>query len=116
MAGSLKWLRYTTDVGDDFGIFADESNAELAGTAVDLTGGASILYALPRNVKPRFARYQDATGTIVRKAIICVQGTAPTTPIVDPSSGASLDLTAIVGEKVRILTGVDSGILDGDIS
>jgi len=116
MAGSLKWLRYTTDVGDDFGIFADESNAELAGTAVDLTGGASILYALPRNVKPRFARYQDATGTIVRKAIICVQGTAPTTPIVDPSSGASLDLTAIVGEKVRILTGVDSGIIDGDIS
>ena len=116
MAGSLKWLRYTTDVGDDFGIFADESNAELAGTAVDLTGGASILYALPRNVKPRFARYQDATGTIVRKAVICVQGTAPTTPIVDPSSGASLDLTAIVGEKVRILTGVDSGIIDGDIS
>ena len=116
MAGSLKWLQYTTDVGDIFGIFADESNAELAGTAVDLTGGASALYALPRNVKPRYARYQDATGTIVRKAIICIQGTAPTTPIIDPSSGASLELTAIVGEKVRILTGIDSGIIDGDLS
>lgn len=116
MAGSLKWFSYTTDVGDQFGIFADESNAELAGTGVDLTGGASPLYALPRNVQPRFARYQDATGTIVRKAIISVQGTAPTTPIIDPSSGASLDLTAIVGEKVRILTGVDTGIIDGDLS
>jgi len=116
MAGSLKWFSYTTDVGDVFGVFADESNAELAGTGVDLTGQASALYALPRNVQPRFARYQDASGTIVRKALISVQGTAPTTPIIDPGSGASLDLTAIVGEKVRILTGVDTGIIDGDLS
>lgn len=116
MAGSLKWFSYTTDAGDDFAVFADESNAELAGTGVDLAGGASTRYALPRNVQPRYARYQDATGTIVRKALISVQGTNPTTPIVDPSSGASLDITAIVGEQVRIVTGVDTGIIDGDAS
>lgn len=114
MAGSLKWFRYTTDEGDDFGVFADESNAELAGTGVDLTGGASTLYGLPRNVQPRYARYQDATGTIVRKALICVQGTNPTTPIIDPVSGASLEIVGIIGEKTRILTGVDTGIIDGD--
>jgi len=116
MAGSLKWFTYTTDAGDSFGVFADESNAELAGTGVDLGGQTSALYALPRNVQPRYARYQDASGTVVRKALICTQGGTPTTPIIDPSSGLSLNLVAIVGEKARILTGVDTGIIDGDAS
>lgn len=116
MAGSLKWLSYTTDAGDTFAVFADESNAELAGTAVDIAGGASTTYALPRNVKPRRAVYSDATRTIVRKAIISVAGTLPTTPIVDPSSGASLDFIYIEGERVRTVTGVDTGIIDGDAS
>ena len=112
----MKWFSYTTDVGDNFAVFADESNAELVGTGIDLTGAASTLYGLPRNVTPRYARYGDATRTIVRKALISVQGTAPTTPITDPSSGASLELLAIVGEEVRVVSGVGTGIIDGDIS
>ena len=114
MAGSLKWFSYTTDQGDNFAVFADESNAELAGASVDLTGGASTVYALPRNVTPRYARYQDATSTIVRKALISTAAGVPTTPIIDPVSGASLDLVAIVGEQIRIPTGLDTGIIDGD--
>lgn len=116
MTGSMKWFSYTTNAGDTFAAFADESNAELAGAAVDLTGGASTLYALPRNVKPRYARYQDVTRTITRNALISTAAGVPTTPIIDPSSGASLDLVAIVGEQVRVVTGVDTGIIDGDPS
>lgn len=114
MAGSLKWIQYTTDAGDAFALFADESNGEAAGTAVDVTGGTSTLYGIPSTVTPRYARYQDATGTIVRRAYISVNGTNPTTPINDPVSGASLDLVAIVAEQRRFVTGVDTGILDGD--
>lgn len=116
MAGSMKWFSYTTNAGDAFAVFADESNAELAGGAVDLGGGASTLYALPRNVTPRYARYQDATRTITRNALLSTATSTPTTPIVDPSSGATLDLVAIVGEQVRIVTGVDTGIIDGNLT
>ncbi len=114
MSGSQKWFSYTTNSGDNFAVFADESNAELAGASIDISGGASLVYALPRNVKPRYARYQDATGTIVRKALVSTVAGVPTTPIIDPVSGASLDLVAIVGEKTRIVTGADTGIIDGD--
>lgn len=114
MAGSMKWFSYTTNVGDTFAVFADESNAELAGASVDITGGASTIYALPRNVEPRYARYQNAARTVTRNAIISTVGGTPSTPIIDPVSGESLDLVAIVGEKVRIVTGVDTGLIDGD--
>lgn len=116
MAGSLKWFSYTTDDGANFAILADESNAELAGTGVDLGGGTSALYGIPKTITPRYARYADATRTIVRKAIISVSGTNPTTPIIDPSSGASLELVAIVAESRRFASGVDTGITDGDVS
>lgn len=116
MAGSMKWFTYITNVGDTFAVFADESNAELAGAATDLAGGASTLYALPRNVTPRYARYQDATRTITRNALISSPTGVPSTPIIDPVSGASLDLVSIVGEQTRIVSGVDTGIIDGDAS
>lgn len=116
MAGSMKWLSYTTNAGDTFAVFADESNAEAAGTAVDVTGGASTLYALPRNIKPRYARYSDATNTIVRKAIISLVAGVPTTPIIDALTGISLTLTGIVGEQQRVVRGDDTGLIDGDAS
>lgn len=114
MAGSIKAFKYTTDAGDDFVVYADESNTEAAGGAVDLPAGASTLYGLPRNVTPRYARYGNAAGTIVRKCILCTAGATPTTPIVDAVSAESLDLLAIVGERARINNGTDTGLLDGD--
>lgn len=116
MVGSRKFFTYTTDAGDSFALSADESNVELAGGGIDLTGGASLLYELPRNVKPRYARYRSADGLVIRKAYLCTVGAVPTTPITDPSSGLSLDLSAIVAEQVTFPTGVDTGLIDGDAS
>lgn len=116
MVGSRKYFSYTTDAGDVFALSADESNVELAGGGVDLTGGASTLYELPRNVKPRYARYRSADGLIVRKAYLSSAGAVPTTPIIDPSSGVSLDLSSIVAEEITFPTGVDTGLIDGDAS
>lgn len=116
MVGSKKWFRYTTDAGDDYALQADESNTELAGGAVDLTGGASTLYTLPRNVKPRYGRYVSADGLIVRNCFSCTLAATLTTPIIDPSSGVSLELRAIVAESRTFPTGTDTGLIDGDAS
>jgi hypothetical protein len=116
MVGSKKWFRYTTDEGDDFALLADESNTELAGGAVDLTGGASTLYGLPGNIRPRYGRYRSADGLVVRKCYSCTLGATLTTPIIDPSSGLSLELSAIVAEERTFATGTDTGLLDGDAS
>lgn len=116
MVGSKKYFRYTTDAGDDFALLADESNTELAGGGVDLTGATSALYELPKNVKPRYGRYSSADGLVVRKCYSCTVGATLTTPIIDPSSGLSLELKAIVAEEIRFPSGTDTGLLDGDAS
>lgn len=116
MAGSKKVFRYTTDGGTDFGLLADESNTELAGGAVDLTGGTSTLNMLPKNIKPRYGRYVSADGLVVRKCYFCTAAATPTTPIVDPVSGLSLNLKTYVAEQVTYLVGEDTGLLDGDAS
>lgn len=116
MAGSSKSFIYTTDAGDDFVVQRDESNTESAGGAVDLTGGASLLYGIPVNVEPRYARYRNAAGTITRNCVLCTADATPTTPIIDQVSGESLELVEIVGEKRTFYTGTDTGLIDGDAS
>lgn len=116
MVGSKKWFRYTTDGGNDFGLLADESNTEAAGGAVDVTGGTSTLNALPKNIKPRYGRYVSADGLTVRIAYFCTAAATPTTPIIDASSGLSLNLKKYYAEEVSYITGDDTGLLDGDAS
>lgn len=116
MAGSLKYFKYTTDGGTDFAVLRDESNTELAGGAVDVTGGTSNLNVLPRNIKARYGRYVSADGLVVRNCVLCTATSTPTTPIVDPVSGLSLNLKAYVGERVTYVTGVDTALTDGDDS
>lgn len=116
MVGSKKYFRYTTDAGTDFALLADESNTELGGGGVDLTGGSSLLFELPKNVRPRHARYVSADGLVVRKAYGCTAGVTYTTPIIDPSSGLSLEIKAIYAEETRFPSGTDTGLIDGDAS
>ncbi len=116
MAGSIKNFIYTTDEGDTFILRADESNVEAAGGAVDLTGGTSALYGMPKGLKPRYARYRNAAGTIARNCYLCTEAATPTTPIIDQVSGESLDLVKIYSEERTFFIGVDTGLTDGDAS
>lgn len=115
MAGSKKWFLYETDLdGTVFAIELDESNTELAGAGVDYPNGGGVLYSLPGNVKPRYARYASADTFTVRNCVLCAPATAPNPTIADPVSGQTLNLVAVVAEQVRVPRGEDTGLIDGD--
>lgn len=120
MAGSLKFFPYTTDLGDVFGIFADESNIEAIGGA-DYTGTPLIEYQLPRNVRPRYGVYSNADKTRNINIPIPTQAAfntlATDTPtITDPIAGTgNLTLTRRVPERMRQMPiPEDTGLTDGD--
>lgn len=115
MAGSLKWFIYTTDLGDTFGAFLDESNTEAVnGAAGDLGAGATIDYSLPKNVKPRYARYASFDQTIVRKCVLLSPAATPPASFTDQVSGTEVLLIGSFGEIRQIPNGADTGLLDGD--
>lgn len=122
MAGSLKFFVYTTDLGDTFGLFADESNIEaVGGDGSDYTGTPAVSYQLPRNVRPRFAVYSNADKTrninipIPTQALYnTIQTDTPS--ITDPIAGTgTLTLTRKVPERMRLMpVAADTGLDDGD--
>lgn len=117
MAGSRKWFLYETSFdGSTFAILLDESNTEAAGGAVDYPDGGTNPYALPRNVKPRYARYRNTAGTITRNCVLCDPGATPEASITDSVSGQTLFLQAVVAEEVSLPFGTDTGLNDGDAS
>lgn len=120
MAGSNKWFIYTTDSGSDFALLLDESNTEAVnGGTQDFLNDSTVVFALPRNIKPRFAVYENAAGT---RQIKCVALTTtiyngiPTTvtSITDPIGGGTLSLKRIRPEVISLPFGVDTGLTDGD--
>lgn len=124
MAGSKKYFVYTTDTGVDFALLADESNTEAVnGGTQDYADGVSVLYELPRNVRPRRVIYGNAAGT---RKITCYALTetifdgvvAGVPSITDPIAGSgSLTIIAIKPEELRrIPISIDTGLTDGDAS
>ena len=122
MAGSKKYFVYTTDAGTDFALLADESNTEaLNGGTQDYADGVSILYELPRNVRPRRVIYANAAKT---RKITCYALTetifdgavAGVPTITDPIAGTgSLSIVSIRPEEIkRIPISIDTGLTDGD--
>lgn len=121
MAGSRKWFVYTTDAGTDFAIEADESNVEsyAAATQDYPETGSPPIYAIPRNVKPRFAIFgEDATKTRLKIPIITqtlYNSLTNTDTMPDPlDSGNTLRLVSKTPEKIKIPKGRDTGKVDGD--
>lgn len=122
MAGSKKYFVYRTDNGTEFALLADESNTEAVNSLVnDYADGVSIIYELPRNLKPRKLVYANAQGT---RKISCYALTPeifagapiaiPTIP--DPIAGSgTLSLIDTVPEtRKRFPISIDTGINDGD--
>jgi len=122
LAGSKKYFVYTTDLGTDFALLADESNTEAvnAGTQ-DYADGVTIQYELPKNVSPRYAEYKNASGTRKIKCVALTQtifdGIAAGTPtITDPIAGTgTLTLSKLEPERLkRLPIAIDTGLTDGD--
>lgn len=122
MAGSIKWFKYTTDSGDDFAIKMDESNGELVGNPdFGPADQDSIIYALPRNVRPRAALYRSNDGTVSRRIVVCsataTVATIPTSfvvPAQDGNPAQVLQLQRFKGEEIGRISSVDTGLTDGD--
>jgi hypothetical protein len=120
MAGSIKWFIYSADDGTDFALLRDESNLEAVnGGAQDYPNtGSSIIYAIPRNLTPRYLRFVSDDGLIARN-IVALTPTIfanynPSTTITDQTSGDTLRLKIKRGESVTIPIGPDTGLQDGD--
>lgn len=124
MAGSLKWFEYETGSGDKFGIYMDESNGELVGNPdYAALASESIIYALPRNVKPRTALYRSIDGKVSRRipvsdpaASVATLPVSITVAAVDGNPSYQLNLTLFKGEEIRRLAAFDTGLDDGDVT
>lgn len=120
MAGSIKWFEYTDDEGSTWAVQMDESNGEAVGNT-DYTDTSTATMQLPRNCKPRYARYVDALGNIARNIIVTAAGanaaSLPATITVIDALGATvtLILKQFVGEQMtKIPAAIDTGLTDGD--
>lgn len=124
MAGSLKWFKYTTGNGDDFALLMDESNGETVGnTDFGIGDDGTLVYAMPRNIRPRTALYRSTDGVVSRRIPVtsptATIDTLPGTfqiPAADGNPQRTMQLQSFRGEEVRRLFAVDTAQDDGDIT
>jgi hypothetical protein len=120
MVGSVKYFVYTDDFGDDFAIKLDESNTEAVNGAIqDFPAVPPTINEVPRNVKPRYAIYQNPERTITRRVVLLTQAIFAGVPAGAASvnfgvPAGTLTLFRIVGEERRYPVGADTGQTDGD--
>jgi len=121
MSGSIKWFEYETDGGDTFAIKMDESNGE-AVSNTDYSSTSTAVYALPRNVIPRTARYTSDDNAYQRTIPVTTAGTSsgdlPATISVQVAGSATavtLTLASFTGERFNAIPkAADTGLVDGD--
>lgn len=113
MSGSIRWFPYVTDSGDNFALKADESNTEAVNSGV---GTPTSLFAVPRNIKPRYGIYRSADGLTTRKVYFTSQENYNSVTVGSSISvnGVTLFLTRKVGEIVSAAQTIDTGLTDGD--
>jgi len=113
MAGSISYQVYQSDNGQTYSIRVDRTNAIAVNASASATPAALPNEEIPRNIKPRYALYTDQTGNIKRKVVLlrpsdvaALLGDDNFTP---PEETATLRITFIVGEKIRIPKLIDTG-------
>lgn len=123
MAGSIKWFVYTTDSGENFALEADESNIEAFSAATQdyPEQGTPPIFAVPRNIRPRYAVFQSASGQRKLKVPVITQtiynALNGTSTIPDPiNEGQTLTLSYKRPEVITVPRGNDTGLNDGDAS
>jgi hypothetical protein len=118
MAGSNRTFGYTSDAGNVYLITADESNTEAVNGATSVASAAALAaqIGVPRNIKPRVARYSNATRTRTLRIVVVTQAIFNALPatIPDPLEAGTLTLRGSTGERRRIYAVSDTGLTDGD--
>lgn len=113
MSGSLSYQVYTSDVGTDYAILCDKSNALAVNASAAAAPATLPVTTVPRNIKPRYALYSDVTGQIRRKVPLLkpsdVAALTPTSSFVPQGETATVRLSSIVGEVVRLPKLADTG-------
>lgn len=113
MSGSIRWFNYITDGGVTYSILADKSNVAAANPSGVAAPTTLATAAVPRNIRPRFARFSDATGLIKRRIVILtptdLAALSPTLSFTPQGEAVTVQLTYIQGEKVKLPRLADTG-------
>lgn len=113
MAGSIRYYNYTTDGGVTYALQADKSNVAAVNPSGAAAPGTLPVAAVPRNIKPRYALFADATGLIKRRVPLLtpadVAALTPTLSFVPQGETATVVITYIVGETTRFPKLADTG-------
>lgn len=106
MAGSISYQVYTSDNGQNYAIRMDKSNALAVNASASATPAALPNIELPKNIKPRYALYTDATGNIRRKVVLLkpsdVAALLADDNFTPPEESSVVRITFIVGETIRL--------------
>jgi hypothetical protein len=121
MAGSLKWFKYTTNGGANYGIRMDESNGEAVGNT-DVVAADLPLVEKPRGLTPRYVLYRSADGLTTRKIPVTANNVdltdlPATIDVANPVIGGAaitLNRQSLIGEIQRSVIAVDTAQTDGD--
>lgn len=113
MAGSKSYQRYVSDNGQEYSILMDRSNALAVNASATATPASLPTITLPRNIKPRYAIYTDASGLIKRKVVLLTAADVAALVAGDnftpPEETAGVTITFIRGEEIRLPRLLDSG-------
>lgn len=113
MAGSISYQVYVSDNGQSYAVRMDRTNALAVNASASATPASLPAIELPKNIKPRYALYTDTTGTIKRKVILLrpsdVAALVTDDNFTPPEETATLRITYVVGEKIRLPKLTDTG-------
>lgn len=117
MAGSIKWMAYTSDTGTVYLRRIDESNGEAAGWA-DVTSSNLSSPVMPRGFKPRYLNCVRTVGGVEIKRKIEVGTLTAFTDFVTAKTITLADGTYAIrsykGEKQILPIAEDTAQDDGD--
>lgn len=116
MSGSLSYQVYVSDNGQSYAIKVDKSNALAVNASASATPASLPPVTLPRNIKPRYALFYDATSLIKRKVVLLrpsdVAALTATASFTPGGETATVNIASIHGESILVPHLADTGRLN----